>query len=192
MSLIITDGTGSGYKAKVDSENRLKVDALTEDVYVHAAEEGYAFNINTQSITISGVAPFTQDVLYVKNNETTDIEIVGWFIGEKSRTAGGGSASEPLLFEMFGYVGDVTGGTDVAVVNRRIGSPREFDIVAKSQINTVSVTGAPLLYQYHYSGRAFGSVNFTIPSGASIVLRINSAADQVVLYTGFTGYVRAF
>jgi len=185
----ITDGTGTGYKAKVDSTNRLKVDAISEDAFVHAAEKGYAFNINTGEIFVSGTAPFAQDVLYVKNNETADMEVVGWFIGEAERNAGGGSATIPLLFEMYGYVGDVAGGTDIDVVNRKIGSPKEFDIVAKKKVNSVNVSGSPLLFQYHYGGRAFGTVNFTIPSGASIVLRLTSQADDVTLYTGFTGYI---
>jgi len=185
----ISDGTGSGYKAEVDSQNRLQVNAVVEDAFTHAAEEGYAFNINTGEITVSGTAPFSQDVLYLKNNEARDLEVVGWFIGEESRTAGGGNTTSPLTFEMYGYVGDVSGGTDVDVVNRRIGSPKEFDVVAKKQVSTVSTSGTPLLFQYHYGGRAFGTVNFTIPSGASIILRVTSKADSVTLYTGFTGYI---
>lgn len=190
MGSMITDGTGTGYKAAVSEFNRLRVDAISEDVFVHAAEEGDAFNINTETITVTGVAPFSEDVLYVKNNETSDVEIVGWFIGEKNRTAGGGNATEPLLFEMYGYTGDVTGGTAVSIVNRKIGSPKEFDLTALKQIDTVTTQGSPLLYQYHYGGRAFGTVNFTIPSGGAIVLRVGSEADTVNLYTGFTGYVR--
>jgi len=74
---IIVDGTGSGYRAAVDSENRLKTDAVVEDAFVHAAENGRAFNINTFEIDISGTGPFAKELLYVKNNGTEALEMVG-------------------------------------------------------------------------------------------------------------------
>jgi hypothetical protein len=190
MSLIINDGTGSGYKAKVGDNNRLYVEAITEDTYVAAAEEGRAFNINTEAVAVTGTGPFTKDLLYVKNNETADLEIVGWFIGEKNDRSGG-STTEPLLFEMYGSPSGTAAGTVITPVNRRIGSPREFDIDARSLPTGLSLSvTTPLLYQYHYGSRAFGTVNFTIPSGASILLRVNSETDSFTLYTGFTGYVK--
>lgn len=188
---IIVDGTGSGARAAVDSENRLKVNAISEDVYVNAAEEGDAFNLNTEELAISGTGPFTQNLLYLKNNEQRDIEVVGWFIGEKGNRTGG-NTTNPILFEMYGSPTGTAAGTDVMPVNRRIGDPRVFDFTAKALPTGLTLPSgqAPLLYQYQYSGRAFGTVNFTIPSGASILLRANFECDSCSLYTGFTGYVR--
>jgi len=190
---IIVDGTGSGYRAAVDSENRLKTDAIVEDAFVHAAEEGKAFNINTEAMPISGTGPFEELLLYVKNNETSDLEVVGWFIGEKGNRTGGDTTS-PILFTMYGNptegVGGV-GGNNVAVVNRRIGDARTFNVDTLSKPSNLTLSGTPLLYQYHYSGRAFGTVNFTIPSGQSIALSATFACDSCELYTGFTGYLRS-
>jgi hypothetical protein len=189
---IIVDGTGKGTRAAVDSENRLKVNAISEDAYVHAAEEGKAFNINTEALPISGTGPFEEQLLYLKNNESSDIEVVGWFIGEKNNRTGG-VTDAPILFTMYGSptagVGGASGNS-VSVVNRRIGDPRVFDFTALSQPGNLTVSGSPLLYQYHYGGRAFGTVNFTIPSGASILLSATFECDSCTLYTGFTGYVR--
>lgn len=187
MSMIV-DGTGGGYRAKVDDHNRLRVDAIVEDVYVDAAEEGRAFNINTEAVTYSGTGPFTTNCLYVKNNETVDMEVVGWFIGEKNDRSGG-STTQPLLFEMYGNPTGTAAGTEVAVVNRRIGAPRQFELTCIKEPTGLTVSGSPLLYQYQYSGRAFGTVNFTIPPGQSILLRVSVPCDSVTFYTGFTGYV---
>jgi len=188
---IIVDGTGKGTRAAVDSDNRLKVNAIVEDVYVNAAEEGDAFNMNTLELTLTGTGPYTQNLLYVKNNENSDIEVVGWFIGEAGNRSGGNTTS-PILFEMYGSPTGTPGGTEVPVLNRRIGDPRVFDFTCLSKPTNVTIPSgqAPLLYQYHYGGRAFGTVNFTIPSGASILLRANIECNDVSLYTGFTGYVR--
>ena len=98
---IITDGTGSGFRAEVNSRNELAVASTSQDIYQEAAEAGRAFNLNTEAVAYSGTGPYTVDALYVKNNETVDIEVVGWFIGEKNDRAGG-STSDPILFEMYG------------------------------------------------------------------------------------------
>lgn len=190
MSYII-DGTGTGRRAGVTSDNRLKVDAVTEDSYVEAAESGLAFNINTEAVVYSGTAPFSAGCLYIKNNEAAEMEVVGWFIGEEAGSRSGGDTSKALLFEMYGNpVDNGVSGTTVDVVNRKIGAPREFDIFALKNVTGYSVAGSPLLYQYHYSGRAFGTVNFTIPPGQSIIVQVSSQTDTATFYTGFTGYVK--
>lgn len=188
---IIVDGTGKGTRAAVDHDNRLKVTAVSEDIYVNSAQEGGAFNLNTEDLVISGTGPFTKDLLYLKNNENRDIEVVGWFIGERNDRVGGITAA-PILFEMYGSPTGTAAGTEVMPVNRRIGDPRVFNFTALSLPTGLTLPSgqAPLLYQYQYGGRAFGTVNFTIPSGASILLRANFECDSCSLYTGFTGYVR--
>lgn len=185
---IILDGQGSGSRAGVTSSNRLKTDAIVQDAYVHAAEEGRAFNVNTEAVAYSGTGPFTTGALYVKNNEPSDLEVVGWFIGELNDRAGG-STTAPLLWEMYGNPTGTVTGTSVDVVNRRIGAPRQFEIDALASPTGYTVTGSPLLYQYHYSGRAFGTVNFIVPPGQSILVQVNVPCDTFTAYTGFTGYV---
>lgn len=184
---IIVDGTGAGYRAAVTSDNRIKAEVVSEDSYVNAAENGRAFNINTEALTYSGTGPFTDDLLYIKNTGTKDLEMVGWFIGElNDRT--GGNTSTPILFEMYGNPTGPAIGTEVEVVNRRIGAAKEFDIVALSKPAGITAQGTSLLYQYHYGSRGFGSVNFTIPPGQSILVQANFPCDSCTLYTGFTGY----
>lgn len=185
---MITDGSGAGYKVKVGSDNRLKVDAVIEDSFVFAAENGLAFNINTESVSYSGTAPYEAGCLYIKNNEASTLEIVGFFIGEANNRSGGNTSS-PLLFEMYGNPTGTITGTDVDVVNRQIGSPRTFSVTALKNPTGYSVAGSPLLYQYQYGGRSFGTVNFSIPQGQSILLRVSSPCDTFSAYTGFTGYI---
>lgn len=188
---IIVDGAGSGVRAAVTTDNRLKVDAITEDSYVNAAEAGNAFNINTESFIVSGAGPFAEDLFYLKNNGTKDLEMVGWFIGEFNDRAGGNTTA-PILFEVFGNPAGTATGTALEVVNRRIGAAKEFDVTAVGKgVGGLTTTGAPLLSQYHYGGRSFGSVNFTVPPGQSIVITGNFACDSCTLYTGFTGYEKA-
>lgn len=186
---IIVDGTGSGRRAAVTSENRLKTDSITESAYVHAAENGDAFNINTEPFAVSGAGPFSEVLLYVKNNESDVLEVVGWFIGELNDRSGGNTTA-PILMEMYGNPSGVATGTDIEIVNRRIGAARTFDVEAKKAVGGLTLpTGAPLLSQYQYGSRSFGEVNFTIPPGQSIAVVGNFACNSCTLYTGFTGYL---
>lgn len=184
---IIVDGTGSGYRAAVTSDNRLKTDAITETAYVHAAENGRAFNINTEAVPYSGTGPYEAGVLYVKNSGIIDVEIVGFFIGERNDRVGG-PTTDPLLFTMFANPTGSIGGNSISVVNRRIGAAKEFDLTCLGSPTGWTVQGSPLLYQYHYGGRGFGEVNFTIPAGQSILLTCTIPCDTVTFYAGFTGY----
>ena len=186
---IIVDGKGSGTRAAVTASNSLMVTGITEDAYVSAAGKGEAYNITTALLTYSGTAPFAQNCLYIKNNETRDLEMVGWFIGELNNRTGG-SPTTPILFEMYGNPTGTAVGTDLAIVNRRIGAPRQFNIEAKAQPTGVTGSGSSLLFQLHYGSRGFGSVNFTVPAGQSILVVADFASDSQALYTGFTGYVR--
>ena len=77
MSTIITDGTGKGYKLRVDQSNRVRSHAITESEQLHAIEEGDGYNVNTGLISITGDAT----LLYIKNNDEADLVIDTIIIG---------------------------------------------------------------------------------------------------------------
>lgn len=188
MSTTIMDGTGSNYRVAVTPQNRIQVASVNEDVFTKASEDGRAFNLNTEAIAYSGTGPYTTGALYVKNNGAKTLEVVGFFIGEYNNRSGGNTTA-PLLFEMFGNPTGTVSGTAVGAVNRQIGSAKSFDVTAYSEPTGWSVSGAPLLYQYQYSGRSFGTVTFSIPTGQSILIRITAQCDTFTAYTGFTGFI---
>jgi len=74
MATIIQDGTGTGNKLKVDANNRMKVDAITEERAVfNSIEEGNTFIISSDFIT----APSGSEtgLLYVENTSDKDMLI---------------------------------------------------------------------------------------------------------------------
>ena len=74
MATIIQDGTGTGNKLKVDANNRIKVDAITEERAVfNSIEEGNTFIITSDFIT----APSGSEtgLLYVENTSDKDMLI---------------------------------------------------------------------------------------------------------------------
>ena len=51
--MIIQDGTGAGYKAKVNEKYRLHTEAVTRESTTEAVFQGEAFNFNTGSMTLT-------------------------------------------------------------------------------------------------------------------------------------------
>ena len=73
MSDFIQDGTGTGYRAEVDSKNRLSTLAATSTSGTNAALDGDLFNINTETINLTSAT--ASSLLYLKNTDT-----VPWII----------------------------------------------------------------------------------------------------------------
>ena len=75
--MLIDDGKGDGFKARVDSNKRLHTQSVTEEESIHAAEIGDAYNLNTGLISITGDAT----LMYIKNNENQDLIIEAIAVG---------------------------------------------------------------------------------------------------------------
>ena len=191
--MIIEDGTGSGRKAKVTTENKLRVSSTTLSEDKLAAVEGRAFNINTEIIALTGTGESA--VLYVKNNESEDISIQGFFVGVGTLS---GTSSDSILVRA--YI-NPTGGTlisnavDVTVTNRNLGSTKTFSLDVYKGVDGDTITGqdaTPILYQFQGgSSRVFGNVNLVLPRGASIAVTIDlNTTGGANIYAGFTGFVR--
>lgn len=125
MAEQILDGTGGGYEAKVDSNNRLHVDAITEQEKNHANENGNAYNINTLDVTLTTAG--TSAVLYIKNNENKDLVIpkIIYIIG----TATGGSGDYKVEIIRNPTAGTIISTATAAgiVANRNFGSSNALD-----------------------------------------------------------------
>jgi len=193
---MITDGTGTGSRAKVAPNNRLYVNSLSISEFEEASNDGRAFNLNTEDIQVGAITG-DQGLLYVKNNEDQNLELVGWFIGirDADRTS---ATSDTNLFKL---ITNPTGGTLVTeanaafIANRNLGSPRTFDITTYKAVGgSRTVTGGDpvsVLYQYHTAGRTFGTVTLSLPKGSSLAITVNTFGADFNLYTGFTGYIRS-
>jgi len=99
---IIEDGTGAGYKQKVNANNRSYVNAVTESEEVEGVHRGDAYNINTGEISLTSTSPSA--VLYIQNNETEDLVITAIAVGVSS----GGTVNDSGRVQI---IRNPTGGT---------------------------------------------------------------------------------
>jgi hypothetical protein len=185
---IIQDGTGKGYFAQVDSDNRLAIAGTTNGAFQTASKAGTAFNVNTQLVSFASTGTTETPLLYLLNNEQYDIELVGWLVAVGLST---GTFSENPIFRVYGNPTGVTGGVAIPATNRRIGSPRAFSVTALRS-PTWTPTGTPTLYRTQTpSGNAGPEINVHIAPASSVIVTFTSnlAAATVAAYTGFTGFV---
>lgn len=190
---LIQDGTGKGFMAQVDATNKVAVRGVVESTYDERGKIGEAFNVNTQLVPFASTGTTETPLLYLVNNELSDVELLNFFAAVGLSSAG--VFSENPLFRVYGNPVGVTGGVDVGITNRRVGSPRTFALnVKKQDAGTPLVwapSGTPILYQtLTQSNRAIGTVNLHLGPSASVIVTFasNLAASTVSAYAGFAGF----
>jgi hypothetical protein len=191
MATTIQDGTGTKNKVKVDSKNKIFVRSTSESEFDNATNDGDAFNINTEFITITGSSE--TPLLYLKNNENSNLVLSAWFIGTDANS---GSATRLSLIRVYtnptsGTI--ISSGADVTAVNRLVGSANEFNGIIKKGGDGFTVSGyntTPILYQTQgTSQRNFGTVQIVLQKGSSVVVTYQQyGLTSQDVYTGFQIY----
>ena len=186
----IEDGTGLGFDARVDENNRIHVHSVNVTEVVHAAEQGLAYNLNTGQISVTNDAT----LIYFKNNETRDFVISAIAVGNDG---GATYSTRPLIT----VVRNPTGGdlisdqTDVDMnQNRDFGSSRVLNTDAYKGKTGGTLTGGNdiAILQSTTGGRDFFTLDFVLTEGSSIGLTYtaNISSGTSLIYVALVGYLR--
>lgn len=190
MNIIIEDGTGSGNRAKVDSNNRFHTQAVSETVNIDAIQKGRSYNISTGLISITGDA----SLVYLKNNEDNDYLLEAVAIGSFE----GITYSDDPYIEI---IANPTGGdiiSDATAVsinqNRNFGSSRALAAdVFKGKVGG-TITGGTDAAILHVQGgsRFFYTVNLLIPKGSSMAVKLtaNITSGSANYYCALIGFLK--
>lgn len=168
--MFLEDGKGTGYKAKIDTTNRLHVASVSEGETLHAASAGEGYNINTGNITLTN----TGTLLYIKNNEDSDLVVETLVFGFGTGT----TSNSPEIT----IVRNPTGGdliSDASAVdmnqNRNFGSTRDLSVAAYKGKSGGTLTGGNNLGIIYSTAASRSSVpiNIVIPKGQSMGISID-------------------
>lgn len=165
--MIIEDGKGTGFKCRVDSNNRLHAQTVQESESQHATEDGDSYNINTGEISFTAAGT----CLYLLNNEDKDLVIEAIAFG-----AGAGTTSDigELTVERNTTGGDlISDATAVSMnQNRNFGSNKTLSATAyKGKSGGTSTGGNDIILFYHgTSSRLFATINLVLPKGSSLAI----------------------
>ena len=165
--MILDDGTGSGYKAKIDLDNRLHTNAVTREEVELAILLGNGYNINTGAITITN-AGVDNGIWYLKNNGSLDVIIQEILIILGTSTGGVGDGTLKVFRNP--TTGTLISGALAveANVNRNFSSSNQLDVTTYKGAVAATIT----------DGATFGSTN---RSGTAV---INFTSTPIVLKTG--------
>lgn len=184
MSNIIKDGTGEGFTAKVNSENRLFVNAIQISDTSAKAQEGDAYLVSTViNLTSTGES----GLFYIKNNEPRDVILtsLGVVVSLATGSAAGSTSSVRLIK-------DPTGGTLISaannapIANRNLGSSNTLTANIYEGVQGSTVTGGTDIFVGflgHPSGFAQTS-SLVLPKGSALALAITPPADTTALSIG--------
>lgn len=192
---MITDGTGSNYRAGVTSSNRLKVDSLSESAYREAVEDGRGFNINSFDKSLSATTG-DQAVLYIKNNSSSkDLELVNIFGGFWNFVAGTDGIFKVKVWQNVNGGTLVSDASEVVVPNRAAGAIDSFssDITVYEATAGGKTFGSypdvPNAFLIQGSGRLFASIDLLIPPQQTYGITIDTDGGSADYYIGFAGYL---
>jgi hypothetical protein len=192
MSSAIKDGSGNGYLAEVQSDQRLKTSTVSSTENQEAVADGRAYNINTG--WISSISADSA-LVYLLNEDDEDYFIDAIAVGLKESSATEVQGIYLVVQPTAGTL--VSAATDCDMIeNRMVGSGKSFGSDTKAYKATASgqtLTGGrdSALFAQTDGGRLFATVDFIVPKGQAIGIRIEvlgSFSDDV--YAAIIGHKR--
>jgi len=190
MSFVLEDGTGSGSKLKIGTDNRLQARVVRETEIVHATESGNSYNWNTGLISITGDAT----LIYLKNNSDNQLVITDIAI----------AAFDGITHSDFPYITLVrnpTGGdliSDATAIsmnqNRNFGSTNSAVVnVYKGKVGGTITGGNDIaILQTGKTGRSLFSIDFILTKGTSLGVKLtaNRSSGSANYYIALIGYFK--
>lgn len=191
MSEIILDGTGKGYKAKVDKGNRVHTFSITESEQDFATLNGDSYNINTGNVNISG----SSALLYFKNDEDTSFIVDAIALGFST---GSNGATPSVTLKRNPTAGTIIDNATNVDMNesRNFGSSKTLKtttLAYKGNSGNTFTDGSDIAQFYTgLNGRLFATINFELPRGSSLGIHVNPelTTGSVRCYAAIIGYVR--
>lgn len=186
----IIDGTGKGYRGKVDSNNRVHVQGVINDEALHASEKGDAYNINTGLISINGNATLQ----YIKNNEDKDLVIEAIAIGSFEGIT---HTDDPYITLVRNPTGGdlITDGTAVSMnQNRNFGSSKTLTADNyKGKVSGTLTGGNDIaILQVNPATRSYFGINFILTKGSSLGIKLtaNVSSGSANYYSAIICYLK--
>jgi hypothetical protein len=172
--------------ARVNKEGQLKTRSISATETEHSVDEGDAFQVYTGVLNIANDSPTA--VLYIENNDTSDIIVTSATIGSGASTGG---ANNTVLVESVANTAAsddiVQNGTDVPFINRNGGASRQFSGVCKKGPSLAATNGVPISGELgeYTKGQQISLTNI-IPKGGNLALQItppvgNTSIDFTVV-----------
>lgn len=179
---MLEDGTGKGYKLRINDNNRAEVDAVTHTSAQEAAEEGRLFQIGAGIVNLTSATESA--LLYIKNEGDKPLEIVNVTISSGLST--GAVAGDVLLAKLYTDALTITNSAVAPFVNNNLGSSKTPEATYLAGVQGSAITGGALGGATFLPVANFERVNlyWILPRGASLAISITPPAGNTSLNVG--------
>lgn len=184
MSIFIEDGTGTGKKVKVDSNNRAQVSSTSSTLADTALQKGLFFLLATGIIELTSAS--ASGILYIKNNEESDLLIgkTGLFLGPST---GGSGIVE------YSFIANPTGGTLISNatagvnVNANGGSARALSANVYKGVEGATTVGTDFTILFpHDDGVWEQGSPVILPRGSSVAIKLKPPVGNTSMKINLT------
>ena len=171
----IEDSTGSGRGAKVDSNQRLLVEAVTESEQLESAVRGEAFQVGSGKVTLTSANESA--VLYFKNNEKKDLIITAINITSSKQT---GSSAGVFTAVIYKSGTGLSAGTSASASNNNFGSNKTLDIDITQGQEAATVTDGVASGAFFIQEAEFFNtdVAWILPKGSTVAVGVQPGASN--------------
>jgi len=177
--MILQDGSGSGYNAKIDDELRLSTFSVTEPEDKHINREGKQWSLYFTTTPVGAGDYF----FYLKNTGTADYAI--------SDIRVMAAATETLTYEWVSGAPSYTAASDITPIARNGGSSKIPSATIKSDTNITGLTSQGVLFfeRIDTANKRYGlstSSNIIIPQGAAIAFKAETGTSLITCVVSLT------
>lgn len=138
--VVIEDGTGQGYKSKVNSDNSLSVEASTFDkIHLVNLDKGQAYGM-TFTVTPTGA---NDCFCYIMNTSTNNLVLNSILLA---------SASDEVIQMKLRDIGTPVGGSTAIPVNRNTNSNNTAVGTFQTGVDITGLSGGSIVDQYFVKG----------------------------------------
>jgi len=196
MAEQIMDGTGSGYLAKVNSDNQLLIKSVNESEAIAANQAGDAYNLNTGIVSLTNAVD--TPLIYVKNNELTkNLVIEAVIIGLFNSTGGSATADVYATIVRNPTTGTIISSTPTDIpINSNRNYTSSNTLVADTYVGATGDTMTDgddhILVRVSAASRSFISINEILPKGASVGVKIKPPTSNTAMsaYVAIVCYIQ--
>lgn len=171
----IGDGSGKGIEAKVGSDNRLWVEAISRSEQLQASSEGNSYQIGTGLMTLTSANESA--VLLLVNNEDRAMKITAVNATSSAMT---GSSANVYLIKVYRKGTALSAGVASAAGNNNFGSTKSLDATIETGGEAQTITDGVAAGGFYIPNDTFfhTELAWTLPKGSSMSITVTPGASN--------------
>jgi hypothetical protein len=168
----LIDGTGRGFKARVNEKFRLETQTVIRSAEEDAALQGDAYLCGSGPVALT--SGNESAVYFFKNNEDKDVIIRNFVFNTTAVSGGNGSADAVFLLRLYSNPDSISLSTDIPPSNNNFGSSQTLSAVSQFGAEGSGVIGGTPAGATFAPQKEFTTLplSWVVPKGSSFAITV--------------------